>query len=143
MSLIVRVRYLNDSCMSLFKLGNPKPCYEIDLVKEFLWNIEGKANCELMDAHSKTVNNLISEIAFLKKRNSDLIHIRMQECDDLETANQRLEAQLDEMQAKLSDRNVCPYSYAAEVAAQCVKHQQEKDQVIKSLLLFLSLLFFY
>lgn len=129
--------------MSLFKLGNPKPCYEIDLVKEFLWNIEGKANCELMDAHSKTVNNLISEIAFLKKRNSDLIHIRMQECDDLETANQRLEAQLEEMQSKLSDRNVCPYSYAAEVAAQCVKHQQEKDQVIKSLLLCLSLLVFY
>lgn len=84
-----------------------------------------------MDAHSRTVNNLISEIAFLKKRNSDLIHIRMQECDDFETANQRLEAQLKEMQTKLSDRNVCPYSYAAEVAAQCVKHQQEKDQVIK------------
>lgn len=53
----------------------------------------------------------------------------MQECDDFETANQRLEAQLKEMQTKLSDRNVCPYSYAAEVAAQCVKHQQEKDQL--------------
>lgn len=109
--------------------GNPKPCYEIDLVKEFLWNVEGKANCEQMDAHSRTVNNLISEIGFLKKRNSDLIHIRMQECDDFETANQRLEAQLEEMQAKLSDQNVCPYSYAAEVAAQCVKLQQEKDQL--------------
>lgn len=63
----------------------------------------------------------------------------MQECDDLETANQRLEAQLEEMQAKLSDRNVCPYSYAAEVAAQCVKHQQEKDQVIKSLFVIISI----
>lgn len=119
--------------MPLFKLGNPKPCYEIDLVKEFLWNIEGKEKCEEMGALSRTVNNFIAEIAHLKKRNNDLIHIRMQECDDLETANQRLEAQLEEMQAKLSDRNVCPYSYAAEVAAQCVKHQQEKDQVIESL----------
>lgn len=109
--------------------GNPKPCYEIDLVKEFLWNIEGKEKCEEMGALSRTVNNFIAEIAHLKKRNNDLIHIRMQECDDLETANQRLEAQLEEMQAKLSDRNVCPYSYAAEVAAQCVKHQQEKDQL--------------
>lgn len=92
-----------------------------------------------MDALSRTVNNFIAEIAHLKKRNNDLIHIRMQECDDFETANQRLEAQLEEMQAKLSERNVCPYSYAVEVAAQCVKHQQEKDQVIKSFWIIISI----
>lgn len=77
MSLIVCVCYLNDFCMFLFKLGNLKFCYEIDLVKEFLWNIEGKVNCELMDVYSKIVNNLIFEIVFLKKRNSDFIYICM------------------------------------------------------------------
>ena len=103
--------------------GQPKPYFELNLVKEFLWNIEGKAFFEMMESHSKIVKAYMSEIAWLKKRNNNLIHIRLQECDDLETANQRLETRLLEMQEKLSDKNVCPYSYATDIAAQCVTHQ--------------------
>ena len=110
--------------------GQPKPYFELNLVKEFLWNIEGKAFFEMMESHSKIVKAYMSEIAWLKKRNNNLIHIRLQECDDLETANQRLEARLLEMQEKLSDKNVCPYSYATDIAAQCVKHQRENEQVV-------------
>ncbi|XP_062570323.1 uncharacterized protein LOC134232390 [Saccostrea cucullata] len=107
-----------------------KPSFEINMIKEFLWNIEGRTLFEMMESHSKTVNGYIRENALLKKRINEIIHLRLQECETLEDANQRLEEKVQEMQDKLSNQNGCPYSYVSEIATQCVKHQKENEQLV-------------
>jgi hypothetical protein len=100
------------------------------MVKEFLWNIEGRTLDELMESHSKTLNTYMSENAWLKRRNNELIQIRLEECGDLEDANQRLEARIQEMQEKLTNQNGCPYSYVSEISTQHIKCQWENEQAI-------------